>query len=156
MLRLNLRDLRSGPVDVRGTLEPTDPVFLGLGLAFEKPVQVTGVMQETGDGAFLWRGQVHGTLTGECRRCLTGVKVDVNDDIDLLFSSDPELAEDPSVYPLDPDSDELDVAHAVREEVALRVSPFPLCRPDCKGLCAKCGADLNAGPCSCTGAGTTN
>jgi uncharacterized protein len=23
----------------------------------------------------------------------------------------------------------------------------PLCRPDCRGLCAQCGADLNQGPC---------
>jgi uncharacterized protein len=156
MLRLNLRDLRAGPADLRGTLDPTDPVFVGLGLAFQEPVQVAGVMQETGDGDLLWRGQVHGTLAGECRRCLTGVTVDVDDNIDLLFSADPELVEDPSVYPLDPDSDEVDVAPAVREEVALRVSPFPLCRPDCKGLCAKCGADLNAGPCGCTAAGSTN
>ena len=156
MLRLNLRELRAGPADVRGTLDPTDPVFVGLGLTFQQPVEVQGVLQETGDGALLWRGQVHGTLSGECRRCLTGVKVDLDDDIDLLFSADPELVEDPSVYPLDPASGEVDVAPAVREEVALRVSPFPLCRPDCKGLCAKCGADLNAGPCGCAGASTTN
>jgi uncharacterized protein len=23
----------------------------------------------------------------------------------------------------------------------------PLCRPDCRGLCTRCGADLNEGPC---------
>ena len=156
MLRLNLRDLRAGPAATRGTLDPADPVFVGLGLAFQEPVQVDGVLQETGDGDFLWRGHVHGTLAGECRRCLTGVTVDVDDDVDVLFSADVELLEDPSVYPLDPASDEVDVASAVREEIALRVSVFPLCRVDCKGLCAKCGADLNAGPCACTDSGSTN
>ena len=24
-----------------------------------------------------------------------------------------------------------------------------LCRPDCRGLCAQCGADLNEGSCGC-------
>lgn len=156
MLRLNLRDLRAGPADTRGTLDPADPVFVGLGLLFRDPVQVAGVLQETGDGDFLWRGHVHGTLMGECRRCLAGVTLDVADDVDVLFSADPELVEDPSVYPLDLESDEVDLASAVREEIALRVSVFPLCRPDCKGLCAKCGADLNAGPCVCVVAGSTN
>ena len=156
MLRLNLRDLHAGHADTRGTLDPADPVFVGLGLVFQEPVQVEGVLQETGDGDFLWHGQVRGTLVGECRRCLTEVTLDVHDDVDVLFSADPELVEDPSVYALDPESDEVDVTSAVREEIALRVSVFPLCRPDCKGLCAKCGADLNAGPCGCTVSGSTN
>ncbi len=156
MLRLNLRELNGGPVSVTGTLDAADPVFLGLGLHFQEPVAVEGVLQETGEGDYLWRGQVHGVLVGECRRCLTGVTLAVDDDVDVLFSADPELAEDPSVYPLEPESDEVDVTSAVREEIALRVSVFPLCRPDCKGLCAKCGADLNAGPCVCTISGSTN
>jgi uncharacterized protein len=156
MLRLNLRELRGGPASMTGTLDPADPVFLGLGLHFRDPVAVDGVLQETGDGDYLWRGHVRGLLAGECRRCLTGVTLAVDDSVDVLFSADPELADDPSVYPLEPESDEVDVTSAVREEIALRVSVFPLCRPDCKGLCAKCGADLNAGPCSCTISGSTN
>jgi uncharacterized protein len=156
MLRLNLRELRGGPASMSGTIDPADPVFLGLGLHFLEPVEVDGVLQEAGDGDYLWRGHVHGSLTGECRRCLTGVTFSVDDDVDVLFSADPELAEDPSVYPLEPLADEVDVTSAVREEIALRVSAFPLCRTDCKGLCAKCGADLNAGPCLCAVAGSTN
>ena len=156
MLRLNRRQLRGGPASLAGTLDPADPVFLGLGLHFREPVRVEGVLQEAGDGDYLWRGQVHGSLAGECRRCLTGVLVAVEDDVDLRLSADAELAEDPSVYPLEADSDDVDVTAAVREEIALRVPVFPLCRPDCKGLCAGCGADLNAGPCSCMAAGSTN
>jgi uncharacterized protein len=72
--------------------------------------------------------------------------------MDVVFSSDPELIDDPSVYALSPDASSIDVTEAVREELALRVSAFPLCRPDCQGLCATCGADLNAGPCPVHGA----
>lgn len=39
----------------------------------------------------------------------------------------------------------------VREQVLLEVPFRPLCRPDCRGLCPRCGADLNAGQ----NAGTT-
>jgi uncharacterized protein len=84
------------------------------------------------------------------------VTQDIDDDVDVLFSADPELEDDPSVYPLPSPVDVIDVTAAVREELALRVTAFPLCRPDCKGFCAVCGADLNAGPCKCVATGSTN
>jgi len=156
MLRFHVRDLRAGPASTEGTLAPDDPAFAGLGLQFRAPVTVEGVLQPTDAGDYLWRGHVRAKVAGECRRCLSDVTLDVDDEIDVLFSADPELAEEPSVYPLAPQVDVIDVTPAVREELVLSVPPFPLCRADCKGLCPRCGADLNAGPCSCARAGSTS
>ena len=39
---------------------------------------------------------------------------------------------------------------AVGAQQQLNIPMKPLCRPDCKGLCAQCGADLNLGACACT------
>jgi len=69
--------------------------------------------------------------------------------VDVLLTSDPEAAEDPSVYPLPLEATQVDLGAVVREELALEVPGFVLCREDCAGLCPKCGADLNAGPCDC-------
>jgi uncharacterized protein len=80
----------------------------------------------------------------------------VDEDVDVLFSADPTLVEDPGVYELAADAESVDITPAIREELALRVPAFPLCRPDCKGFCASCGADLNAGPCACARTGSTN
>ena len=44
---------------------------------------------------------------------------------------------------------QIDLTGVVREELALEVPAFVLCREDCAGLCPTCGADLNAGPCAC-------
>jgi uncharacterized protein len=156
MLRLHINQLRDDPTSTEGTLQPDDPAFEGLGLRFLGPVQVAGALQRAGDGDFLWRGHVRARFAGECRRCLSSVTLELDDDVDVMFSADPDLAEDPSAYPLAPEADLIDVIPAVREELVLRVSAFPLCRPDCKGLCAKCGADLNAGTCSCVVSGSTN
>ena len=38
---------------------------------------------------------------------------------------------------------------AVREELILAGPQYVLCREDCRGLCPRCGKDLNAGPCGC-------
>ncbi|HYN22371.1 MAG TPA: DUF177 domain-containing protein, partial [Thermoanaerobaculia bacterium] len=43
----------------------------------------------------------------------------------------------------------LDSAPILLEQLQLNVPMKPLCRPDCRGLCPLCGADLNAGMCSC-------
>lgn len=43
----------------------------------------------------------------------------------------------------------LDLTEAVRQAAVLEEPMAPLCRSDCPGLCAICGADLNDGPCPC-------
>ena len=122
-----------------------------MGLGLTEPVTVTGQLQATGDGEYLWRGHVHGVIRGECRRCLTDVLDDVDIDVDAaVFSTDPDAADDPDFYPLADRATSVDVTEVVREELALAAqADLLLCRDDCAGLCPKCGADLNAGPCGC-------
>jgi uncharacterized protein len=151
MLRVDIRDLQRGPVRTDGRLEPEDPAFEGLGLGLAGPVAVTGQLQVTGDGEYLWRGHVQSVIRGECRRCLTEVLDEVDIDVDAaVFSTDPDAADDPDFYPLAERATTVDVTAVVREELALAAqTEMLLCREDCAGLCPKCGADLNAGPCDC-------
>ena len=101
MLRVDIRDLQRGPVRTVGELRPDDPTFEGLGLDLAGPVQVQGQLQATGDGEYLWRGQIHAIIRGECRRCLADVLDDVDVEVDAaMFSTDPEAADDPDFYPL--------------------------------------------------------
>jgi uncharacterized protein len=152
MLRVDIRDLQKGPVRTVGELRPDDPAFQGLDLNLAGPVSVTGQLQATGAGEYLWRGSMHGTLQGECRRCLGEVRTDVDIQVDAaIFSTDPEAADDPDSYPLLARATHVDVRDVAREELALAVpTSLLLCRDDCPGLCLSCGADLNAGPCGCS------
>ena len=151
MLRVDIRDLQRGPVRTDGVLQPDDPILEGLELGLAGPVSVKGQLQAAGEGAYLWRGGVHAVVRGECRRCLT----EVLDEVDIrvnaaVFSTDPDAADDPEFYPLPERPIHVDVAEAVREELALAIkTELLLCREDCAGLCPRCGADLNAGPCAC-------
>jgi uncharacterized protein len=149
MLQVDLRDVRRAPVITDAEVPADDPLLEGLALQFVTPVSVRGRVQATDEGEYLWRGTIAARVGGECRRCLKPVEQDVTVDADVLFSTDPDAADDPSVYPLDASATALEVGQAVREELALAVSPFPLCREECAGLCPGCGADLNAGPCGC-------
>jgi len=67
-----------------------------------------------------------------------------------VFTTDPDAADDPDFYPISERATSVDVTEVVREELALAAqADLLLCREDCAGLCPKCGADLNAGPCAC-------
>lgn len=156
MLRVDIRQIGSGGLATRGALAPDDPAFEGLATPFVGPVEVDGLLREAEGGNYVWRARVRATLAGECRRCLAPVEQVVDEPVEVIFSPDPELQDDPSVYAVPPQAVRIDLAEAVREEVTLRASAFPLCREGCQGLCPKCGADLNAGPCRCAAPDTTN
>lgn len=150
MLEVDVRDLHLGPAETVGELGPEDETFAGLNLGLDGPVRVEGRLSQTGDLEYFWQARLTGALRGTCRRCLTDLVYPLDTHVEVLFSADPDGADDPSVYPLTAPVTRVDVRPAVREEVALAVSAYPLCREDCAGLCARCGADLNAGPCFCT------
>jgi len=150
MLRVDLRDLRRGPVETAATLDPADSALAGLGLTLAGPVAVTGVLQGAPERrTFSWRGRLHTTVRGECRRCLAEVETPIDTPVAVVFSPDPEAADDPGVYLLADPITAVDVTPAVREELLLAAPAFVLCREDCAGLCPRCGADLNLGACAC-------
>ena len=62
--------------------------------------------------------------------------------------SEIELGPDDFVVPVAPD-EVIDVTEVVRQHLLLALPIAPRCREGCRGLCATCGADLNAGPCGC-------
>ena len=64
-------------------------------------------------------------------------------EVDELYQHDP--LEDA----LEIVGDQIDLVPVVREYVLLDLPDAPLCRPDCAGICPKCGADRNLGACDC-------
>jgi uncharacterized protein len=157
MLSFDIRALESQAIQVDDVLEPLDPVWVEGDPVPAGPVRVRGRLSTAGAGRYYFSGDLVGRLEGECRRCLTGVASDVEErGVHLIFveSGDDETAGDPDVYLLDPRARELDLRPAIREHWLLVVPGFVECRPDCKGLCPTCGADLNVGRCDCAPAVT--
>jgi uncharacterized protein len=151
MLRVDLRELaQEGAALTRGELKQDDPALDGIDITLEEPVVVGGRLQPIGEGRFYWQGTARTVAAGECRRCLSAVATPVHLEIGAMFTQDPEAQDDPDSYPVAPDATEIDLTPAVREELALAVPRYVLCRDDCRGLCPQCGQDLNAEACACT------
>ncbi len=47
------------------------------------------------------------------------------------------------------DGDDVDLSPLIREQTLLAYSTLPLCREDCRGLCPRCGVNLNEKSCAC-------
>jgi uncharacterized protein len=149
MLQVDLRELAHGPVDTAGELALDDPLWAGLEITLTEPVRVSGRLQATGEGRYYWHGSVRSAVAAPCRRCLQPVTVGLDEDVSALFSRDADALEDPDAYALASDAREIDLRPAIREEMILAAPQYVLCREDCRGLCPRCGQDLNAGPCGC-------
>jgi uncharacterized protein len=120
-----------------------------------EPAQVRGRIQRHGTEVEL-RGELQTTVEIPCGRCLKPVVLPLNQNFSERFVSEVnwraeeqhELGEqDLNLAVFDGQAIELD--DLVREEILLALPGHVLCREDCKGLCAGCGADLNLGDCGC-------
>ena len=91
-----------------------------------------------------------------CARCVEPVPTPLEGSFDLIFrphSVDADMGE----RAISPDETEigyyeesgLSLEDVVREQVLLSLPPRTLCSEDCKGLCPRCGQNLNLGSCTC-------
>ena len=148
MFRVLLRELADGPVATNGRLALTDEHLADVDFTLAEPVNVHGRLMEIGPGRYYWDARLDTRVSGSCRRCLVPVTARVEPHLKVLLveGEDPE---DPDAYALSARATQLDLGEVIREELLLAVPDYLVCRDDCRGLCAQCGADLNQGPCDC-------
>lgn len=102
------------------------------------------------------RAAYHGDFEVLCARCVEPVPLPLAGEFDLIFrpeSADAEAGERAIT------ADETEIGYygesgllledVVREQVLLSLPSRTLCKSDCKGLCPRCGQNLNASLCNC-------
>ncbi|HXT17800.1 MAG TPA: DUF177 domain-containing protein [Gemmatimonadaceae bacterium] len=150
MLSFDIRSLETQAAVVDAELPASDPIWEESDPKPETAVHVTGRLSAAGPGRYYWHGRIEGSVVHECSRCLAEARADVSDEAHLIFAeTGAEETDDPDVYELDPNAEEIDLRPALREEWLLAAPSFALCNEACKGLCPRCGKDLNEGPCDC-------
>jgi len=150
MLSFDRSSLETKAARVDGKLASDDPVWREEDPRPVDGVTVTGRLSSAGEGRFYFSGRMTGAVADECRRCLTPTQARVDEELHLLFAdATDEESDDSDEYMLEPQATTIDLRPALREQWLLVAPGFVLCREDCKGLCPRCGADLNLGPCGC-------
>ena len=113
-----------------------------------EPVAAEGQVRNTA-GVLVMTGNIHTTIHGTCDRCAADFSREVSIPIDVVLVTElsNEDNEDEGVFPLEGDA--ADLEDIVRTVLVLNMDSQLLCKPDCKGLCCRCGKNLNEGPCNC-------
>ena len=147
-LVLDVRELGRRPGSMRPVqAEVPAPAELTVGMAAVPPgapMQLDLRLESVVEGVLV-SGRVTAPVDGECARCLTPVSSTVTVDITELFvypdsTTDQTTEADEFSHLV---GDMLDLEPVIRDAVVLELPLSPLCREDCRGLCAGCGVALD-------------
>jgi uncharacterized protein len=107
------------------------------------------------DGAEVFvRGRLTATVPLTCGRCVETFPGRFNAEVDVRLVPRPAGADSVELGADDLDvdfydNDQIDLARVVENEAMLALPMKPLCQPECRGLCAVCGANRNVVACTC-------
>lgn len=110
-------------------------------IQFKKPVAVELVLRNVSEGIFL-EGSLKTVLVLRCSRCLTMFDLPVETAVRELAVVNPAGRDD--VFPIV--NGKIDLIPIVYENLVVAIPVKRLCKPDCAGLCAVCGKNLNEEP----------
>lgn len=113
---------------------------------FKDPVRICGSIESKNE-AFQLEAEISTDLTVACARCLKPVRYEHYTDVSLILTRKVANEEMDDIIVVE--SDEVEVDDILVPELFLDLDTVVLCDPDCKGLCPKCGHDLNEGDCGC-------
>ena len=149
-LTIELRRVAEAPIERSERLAAAVTVRGEEGIALVEPPRISYVAQSSASGGIQVRGELDARVRLTCRRCLA--EREERYVVPLDFRLEPGVepgAEDEGIFPLRPDGDVVDLGPMVREELLLALPEFAECRPRCRGLCPRCGVDLNEETCDC-------
>lgn len=126
-------------------------VLNGVSYSFKEKAPVQLIIANVGQKEISISAHMDVVLNIPCDRCLEIVPVklvmDMDKNIDFKLSDEERINElDETCYI---DHSSLDVDRLVSSEILIHFPMKTLCREDCKGICFKCGQNLNLGECGC-------
>ena len=147
-MKINISNLSEGIHEYKFEEAPSSIELDG---RFSKPVIVNVELEKRRRQLFL-TGHVKTSGTFVCDRCLGDFEKDIAVDYRMTYvnnmSEAGEIDQD-ELTVIHASTNEIDIAEDIKEYIVLAVPMKLLCKDDCAGLCATCGANLNHGTCNC-------
>ena len=140
-------DCPGASVDFSVSVDLSDLQY-GTSYPASEPVLASGTVRNTA-GVLVMTGNIRTCIHGVCDRCASPFDREIRLPLDVVLVT--ELAdedhEDERVFPLEGDS--ADLEDIIRTVFVLNMDSKLLCKEDCKGLCCRCGKNLNEEACTC-------
>ncbi len=156
-MKLDLRPLLAGErlltfeYELKLEIDPEDTASFLYGVSFPSPMKVQGDITNT---AGYMRMTIDASVdyVAECARCLSPVSGQFTLSLEktvaprnLLSNLDEDKLDDYAII----EDGFLDMDEQLRAQLEMEFPIRFLCHDDCKGLCQKCGKNLNEGKCDC-------
>lgn len=155
-MKINLREIESGRREFNYELSPeeTDLVFPDAG--FPEVVR-TRVRVTDAEEKYLLEVASETRAQLQCSRCLEPMALPLRVEFNVVLKLCPPAtvvskengSEEDDLVLVSESETSYDITARVREALILALPLKPLCRDDCKGLCPRCGTDLNTSTCRC-------
>lgn len=135
-MRVNLRSIPPDGLELEEAF-PASKLDLDVEVAkFNSPVRVNAFVTRITNSVNV-ELEIDTDIDFVCSRCLEGFRRNLRKKARLN-------------YPVSAQDNFLDLDQDIREEIILEYPVNPLCRKECKGLCLKCGKNLNQQDCGCS------
>ncbi len=135
MIKISIRDIPAGGLDIDQSI-PKE----GIGLSDEE-VDIRGLINvkahlEKANSVVIADTHIKAEFGYLCARCLE----------ELYATEERSYTFD---FQIDPTMEYIDLGEEIRQEIIMANPARVLCSKDCKGICPKCGANLNKEQCKC-------
>jgi uncharacterized protein len=146
------------PEEGRRVEETIDPSAMQLDMpdySLTEAISFSGRAARSGENVTL-KGNLTGLVDSRCGRCLNDFTMSIDMTVDTVFVPRAEREDDETeVVDVDEsfsyyDGDSVDLPREVKELILVNLPIRPVCRKDCRGLCPRCGVDLNMDTCRCS------
>ena len=156
-MKLDLRPLLAGDrllafdYELPLNIDPDNSASFLWGVSFPSPMKVKGDITNTA-GYMRMRLSMSVDYSSECARCLSPVFDSFSLDLEktvatkeVLSDVDEDRLDDYAII----ENGFLDMDEQLMEQLEMEFPVRILCREDCRGLCQRCGKNLNEGECGC-------
>lgn len=153
-MKLRVDTIPEEGMDLEGDIGPEQIKLEMPNYRLIKPLHFSGHATKTEEDVYI-EGVLRGEVEADCSRCLEPMKLPLDLDLNVMFVPGKKLPEGNNGT-IEPESnlafyldDTIDLLQELRDLLLVNLPIKPICRPDCKGLCALCGKNLNIIGCDC-------
>ena len=153
---VDLSRLEDGYLSQSFEVNRESPILQGLEAEVDEPLTFDVEVRNPSGGTYVVTGRLIGAAEAPCRRCLTSTRIPIDVAMRLVYQEAGRDAKpgvdsgDDDVVWLKRGAKRIELDEQVRDRLFLETDRFPICREDCRGICPRCGRNLNEGPCDCT------
>ena len=152
---VDLSRLEDGYLSQSFEVDRESPILQCLEAEVTEPLTFDVEVRNPSGGTYVVTGRLIGAAVAPCRRCLTPTRIPIDVALRLVYQEAGRDAKpgfdsgDDDVVWVERGAKRIELDAQVRDRLFIETERFPICWEGCRGICPRCGRNLNEGSCDC-------